>query len=309
MTQRILTRLAHTIAVLLAAFTLAFLLLSALPGDAVENRYANPELGLSPEQIQEIRDSLGADRPLIIQYLLSLKGFITGDFGVSVNSGTPVREMLAAALPGTLTLAASAFILALILAFAISSAAILSTRFGKKMRALPPLMASLPTFLVGIVLIQFVSFRLGLVPIIGASESQKLILPAVTLAIPIAAPIAQVLLRSLDDVAKQPFVDVVRARGASTWRLFAHNILPGAILPALTVAGLAFGELVGGAVVTEAVFGRAGVGNMTVGAVSNRDTPVLLAIVVLAATIYVLINAAVDALQPIVDPRLRKAAK
>ncbi|PRQ12599.1 ABC transporter permease [Corynebacterium sp. 13CS0277] len=303
-----IARLARILGVILAAFTLAFVLLSALPGDAVQARYANPDLGLSPQQVAEIRAQLGADKPLLAQYLLSLGGFLTGDFGVSVTTGTPVREMIAAALPGTVLLAASAFVTALVFTAMIAAAVSFSPRLGRWARALPPLMSSVPTFLVGIILIQWVSFRLGLVPIIGASPAQELILPTITLAIPIAAPMAQVLLRSIDEISSQSFVDVSRARGASTWRLTVHQILPAAILPALTVAGLAFGELVGGAVVTEAVFGRAGLGQMTVDAVSTRDTPVLLAIVVLAATVYVLINAAVDALQPLIDPRLRKAS-
>ena len=155
-------------------------------------------------------------------------------------------------------------------------------------------------------MIQIFSFGLGWVPVIGASDAQSLILPVITLAIFVAAPLAQVLLRSIDEVMDMSFVQVVRAKGASGAWLLWRNVLRNALLPALTMAGLTFGELVGGSVVTEAVFARHGIGALTVDAVANRDTSVLLAIVVLAAAVFVLINLIVDLLYPVLDVRLRE---
>ena len=172
-------------------------------------------------------------------------------------------------------------------------------------RGIPPLFVSLPVFWIGIILIQIFSFRLGWVPVIGADPVQALILPVITLAIPIAAPLAQVLMRSIDEVREQPFVTVVRARGASTSWLLWRNVARNAMLPTLTMAGLLFGELVGGAVVTETVFARAGIGQLTAQAVANRDTPVLLAVVVISTVAFVLINLIVDLLYPVLDARLR----
>lgn len=306
-TAQILRRIGQAVVVLLVTFVLAFILLSALPGDAVSARYASPDLGLSPAQLQDIRESYGADQPLIVQFFLALGGFLTGDFGYSVQYGTPVATMIAEAFPGTLTLAVLAFSLAVILALGIAILATLD-RFAwlrAFSNALPPFFVSLPSFWLGIMLIQVVSFRLGWVPVIGASTGQALILPTITLAIPIAAPLAQVLIRSIEEVKNQPFIAAVRARGASEMWVFFRNVLRNALLPTLTMAGILFGELVGGAVVTETVFGRAGIGAMTVNAVANRDTPVMLAIVVIAAAIYVLINLIVDLLYPVLDARLR----
>ena len=306
--KTIALRIGQAVLVIWATFTLSFILLAALPGDAVATRYDNPNLGLNAEQLAAIREVYGADEPLLSRYFSALGGFLTGDFGFSVATGTAVSEMLADALPSTLALAVFAFLVGVVLAFLV---AIVST-FGpfswlrSFFRSLPSVMVSLPTFWIGIILIQIFSFGLGWVPVIGASDAQSLILPVITLAIFVAAPLAQVLLRSIDEVMDMSFVQVVRAKGASGAWLLWRNVLRNALLPALTMAGLTFGELVGGSVVTEAVFARHGIGALTVDAVANRDTSVLLAIVVRAAAVFVLINLLVDLLYPVLDVRLRE---
>lgn len=303
----VLRRVGQAILVLVLAYTAAYLLLAALPGDAIIARYASPELGLTPDQIQAIRESLGADQPLIVQYARSIAGFVTGDFGSSVASGAAVSDLIATALPQTLVLAVLGLVLAIILAVTIAFTATYGATqpLRRAFRGIPPLFVSLPVFWIGIILIQIFSFRLGWVPVIGADPAQALILPVITLAIPIAAPLAQVLMRSIDEVREQPFVTVVRARGASTAWLLWRNVARNALLPTLTMAGLLFGELVGGAVVTETVFARAGIGQLTAQAVANRDTPVLLAVVVISTVAFVLINLIVDLLYPVLDARLR----
>lgn len=306
----VVRRVGQAVLVLVLAYTAAYLLLAALPGDAVLARYGSPELGLTPDQIEAIRQSLGADQPLIVQYARSIVGFLTGDFGYSVASGAAVSDLIVTALPPTLTLAVLGLALAVVLAVTIAFTA---TYGGGRLlrrvfRGIPPLFVSLPVFWIGIILIQVFSFRLGLVPVIGANPVQALILPVITLAIPIAAPLAQVLMRSIDEVREQPFVTVVRARGASTSWLLWRNVARNALLPTLTMAGLLFGELVGGAVVTETVFARAGIGQLTAQAVADRDTPVLLAVVVISTVAFVVINLIVDLLFPVLDARLRTAA-
>lgn len=307
----VLRRVGQAILVLALAYTAAYLLLAALPGDAIIARYASPELGLTPEQIQAIRESLGADQPLIVQYVRSIAGFLTGDFGYSVASGAAVADLIATALPQTLTLAALGLALAVVLAVTIAFTATYGSAapLRRVFRGIPPLFVSLPVFWIGIILIQVFSFRLGWVPVIGADPAQALILPVITLAIPIAAPLAQVLMREIDEVREQPFVTVVRARGASTSWLLWRNVARNALLPTLTMAGLLFGELVGGAVVTETVFARTGIGQLTAQAVANRDTPVLLAVVVISTVAFVTINLIVDLLYPVLDARLRTAAR
>lgn len=307
----ILRRAGQAVIVLALAYTAAYLLLAALPGDAILARFGNPDLGLTPEQIEDIRVSYGADRSLIERYIDTTLSFLRLDFGYSVQSGAAVSTLIATALPATLSLAVPGLALAVFLAVTIAFTATYGkgTWLRRTFRNIPPLFVSLPVFWIGIIFIQIFSFRLGLVPVIGADPVQALILPVATLAVPIAAPLAQVLMRSIDDVREMPFVAVVKARGASTSWLLWRNVSRNALLPTLTMAGLLFGELVGGAVVTETVFARAGVGQLTAQAVANRDTPVLLAIVVLSTVTFVVINLIVDLLYPVLDARLRKGGR
>ena len=311
MTATIANRIGQAALVLLLAFTASFLLLQALPGDAILIKYQNPEMGLSPEQIAEIRLRYGADAPLWAQYGNALWNVVQGNFGYSVQAGVPVNALLATNLPPTLRLASLGLLVAVLLAGAVAFAATLAPFrwLRDALQSLPSLMIAVPVFWLGIMLIQLFSFRLRLVPVINPSELQALILPVATLAVPIAAPLAQILIRSLDEAELQPFVAVARAKGASRSYVLWHHVLRNALLPVQTIAGVLFGELLAGAVVTETVFGINGLGRVTEQAVSNQDTAVLQAIVVLAAAGFVLINLAVDLVAPLIDPRLQRSTE
>lgn len=310
-TRYVLQRIGQAAIVLLIAFTAAFLLLQALPGDAIMIKFENPELGLSPAQIAEVRERFGVDTALPVQFVHTLLGFLAGDFGYSIQTGTAVRQLLAEALPNTLILGALALLVATALAAGI---AFLSSvpRFGwirDALRALPPLIVALPTFWLGIMLIQLVSFQLGWVRVINPGPIEALVLPVITLALPLSAPLAQILIRSIDDVAAAPFIAVVRAKGASPAWILSRNIAKNAMLPTLTMAGIILGDLIGGAVLTETVFARPGIGRIAEQSVSFQDTPVLLAVVVLTTTAFVTVNLVVDLLYPVFDPRLASRLK
>ena len=267
-------------------------------------------MGLSPAQIAEMRAAYGADMPLWQQYLHTLGSFLHGDFGFSIQAGVPVTELLVSNFPPTLRLAVLGFLLAVVLAGVIAFASnLLPLRWLKSaLLTLPSLFISIPTFWLGIALIQVFSFRLGWIPVINPGEWVGLILPVITLAVPISAPLAQILIRSIDKVQTQPFVSVARAKGASRSRVLWLHVGRNATLPALTIAGLLFGELIAGALVTETVFGLNGIGQLTQQAVNNQDLAVLQAIVVISATAYVTINLLVDLVYPLLDPRLKTSA-
>jgi peptide/nickel transport system permease protein len=302
-------RIGQAALVLWAAFTISFILLQALPGDAILIKFQNPDFGLSPEQILQIRASYGADSPIWVQYFHSIGNFLTGNLGYSVQAGVPVSEQLAAALPPTLRLASLGFALATILAIAIAFLSnATSLRWLRSfLQSLPSLFVSVPTFWLGIVLIQIVSFRLKLIPVINPGEWQGLILPVITVSIPICAPLAQILIRSIDEVRRQPFIAVARAKGASANRGLWRHVARNAVAPSLTIAGILLGKLLVWAIVTETVFGLSGIGTLTQQAVNNEDTSVLQAIVVLSAAAFVAINLIVDLLYPVLDPRLARS--
>ena len=309
MASRLLARVGQSLLVLLAAFTASFLLLQVLPADAILIKFMNPDLGLSPAQIAEIHAAYGADAPLWTRYLRALGDVLTGDFGVSVQAGVPVRDALAASLPPTLKLASLGFLAALVLALAVALLASLAG-FGwlrNALASLPSLFVSVPVFWLGILLIQVFSFQLRLVPVINPGPWERMILPVAALAVPISAPLAQILLRNIDALLTQPFVAVARAKGASRLHVLWRHVVPNALLPVLTIGGVLFGELLTSAVVTEAVFGLNGLGTLTQQAVAGQDVAVLQAIVVISAAAFVVINLAIDLVYPLLDPRLAEA--
>ncbi|MEH4660525.1 ABC transporter permease [Phytobacter diazotrophicus] len=302
-------RFGQALIVLWAAFTLSFVLLQALPGDAILIKFQNPDLGLSADQIAQLRLSYGADTPVLTQYVHAVVSLLYGDFGLSVQTGVPVSELLRENLPSTLLLALLGLIVATILAFVLAALSFLSPFSGLRaaLQSLPSLFISVPTFWLGIVLIQIFSFQLGWIPVINPGPWQGLILPTLTLALPISAPLAQILMRSIDQVQTQPFVAVARAKGASRAGVLWRHVLGNALLPTLTVAGLLLGELIAGALITETVFGRSGLGQLTQEAVNTQDSSVLQAIVVISASAFVVINLAIDLLYPLLDPRLKNS--
>lgn len=308
MYRTVLHRIAQGGLVLWIAFTLSFVLVQLMPGDAVLIRFLNPDMGMTPEDIARIRAFYGSDAPVLVQYVNAAFAVLKGDFGYSVQSGMPVLTELATNLPPTLRLAGFAVVaavaLALLIAFAATLAPFLWLR--RLFSSLPALMISVPVFWVGIMLIQIVSFRLGWVPVINPGPWQKLILPVLTISLPIAAPLAQILLRNIEAVEARPFVAVARAKGASRFRVIVTHVLKNAALPTLAIAGVLLGELIAGAVVTETVFGLNGLGRLAERSVRTQDIAVLQAIVLISAFAFVLISLAVDLIALAIDPRLRR---
>lgn len=205
-TRYLIVRLGQAVLVLLLAFTAAFILLSLIPGDGVTARFADPALGLSAEQIAGIRAATGADESWLSRYFLSLTGFLTGDFGYSVQTGAAVATIITAALPSTAVLALSGFVTALILAVVIAVLATYGPTTGpaawvsRLLDSVPSLFISIPVFWLGILLIQVFSFQLGLISVVSPGPAEALVLPTLTVAVPLSAPIAQVLIRSITEV-------------------------------------------------------------------------------------------------------------
>ncbi|MFI7214307.1 ABC transporter permease [Micromonospora maritima] len=303
----VLRRVGSGLVVLWAAATAAYLALLAAPGDTVDAIVGE---GADTPQIRaEIISEWGLDRPALVQYLDYLGRLLTGDLGRSYLLQRPVAEVIGEQLAPTLALAVAAAGLGVLLAVPIAVGTAGDRRPWRRRisSGVELLVVSTPSFLIGIVLLTVLSFRFGLFPVAGAQGPGALVLPALTLALPIAGLLAQVLRDGLDRALDEPFVLTARARGVREVAVLTRHALRHASLPAVTLAGWLFGVLLGGAVIVEQVFGRPGLGQVTLSAVTTKDMPVVLAVVTLSAAVYVVVNTVADLTYLIVDPRLRRS--
>lgn len=314
MTGYVLQRIGQAILVLWAAYTVTFAILYLLPGDPVALMLSanNIEVdSLTPQEREVAAARLGLDRPLWEQYLGMLAAALRGDFGTSFTKGIPVTELLAQRLPGTILLSAIAIVLALVLGLAIAliAAWLPRGRLADLFRRAPAIGVSVPNFWIGLLLIQVFAFTLGWFPAMGSEGWQSLVLPAVTMAIPTAAVLAQVLTRSFDDTLGESYIATARAKGLDRWSVLIRHAFRNAALPTLTILGLLVGATVTGSIVVETVFSRNGVGRLAQESVLSQDIPVVQAIVVLAAAAFVVVNLIVDLLYPLLDPRIARTPR
>lgn len=307
MFRYILTRILQGAFVLWAVYTVTFLILFLLPGDAAQVMAGGGEDVGGGEQLEALRREYGLDQPFYIQYVVALGKALTLDFGNSFRSGQPALEMLLQVLPETLKLAALALPIAVVLGFALAFGSVFSRRrwIRQLTASVPALGVAVPTFWIGLLLLQLFSFRFRWFPALGNEGFASLVLPAVTLAIPTGAIIAQLLARSLRHTLGEPYIQVIRAKGASRNRVNLGHALRNAALPTMTMIAILIGNLFAGATVSETVFSRTGVGRLTVTAVNDRDIPLVQVLVLFVAVVFVTVNLIVDLLYPLVDPRIR----
>ena len=297
-------RLGTGAAVLWTAATASYLALWAAPGDTIDILIGDePD---TPEIRAQIIKEWGLDRPEIVQYLSYLGRLLQGDLGRSYLLQRGVGEILAEQVWPTvrLTAAASAIGVALALVLAVATAG--RAAWARRLVSAAELVSvSVPPFVIGIVLLFVFSFTLGWFPVTGAEDPAALVLPATALGLSIAGVLGQVLREGLERALEQPFAVSARARGITERALVARHALRHALLPAVTLAGWFTGALLGGAVVTETLFGRPGLGRVTLDAVAGKDMPVVMAVVILSALVYVTISTLLDLAYRLIDPRLR----
>lgn len=311
--QYVTSRIGQAVVTVFLVYIVVFVIVTLLPGDPVSGRLRNPEYGYTEDEIQEMLVYFKLNRPVWEQLWFALERLAHGDLGLSYASNLPVTTLLWSGVPATLQLAGTAFVFAVVLAFAVAIGAFyLPARFGGGLlRAFPSLFLSVPNFFIGLVVINVFSFQLGLFVLSDFRSADALIYPAATLAIPASAPIAQVLISALDSARAEPYATVAIAKGLGRFEVLSRHLLPNAALPTSTITAIIIGDLLGGSIITEAIFGRTGVGTVVQKAVGEQDVPVLQATVVLAAALFLAINLAVDLIYPLLDPRLRpvEAAK
>lgn len=309
----IAAKIGAAILVMWIVATLVFFALRA-SGDPLEAILGGPGSQAGPEAVQAAIERYALDQPLVVQYLLQLRDIATLQLGDSYARRQPVAELIGDQLPNTLLLAVLALALAWVLA--VAGALVQAVSRGRWGRAVGAVMHGLevvasvaPQFWLGAVLIMLFASSLGWLPATSASsDPAALVLPVVTLAVPIAGFLSQVSRDALADADAAPFATTARSRGAGEIRVLLRHTLRHASLPAISLSGWAFGSLLSGAVVVEVLFARPGLGRLLQEAALSRDVPVVVGAVVLVALLYVVVVIATDALELVVDPRLRRSA-
>ena len=332
MARYLLRRLALTIPILLGVSLLVFLMLHSAGGDPAQSILG---ARADPESIAQLRQDLGLDRPLLVQYVAFLSGAVRGDFGRSYRSNTPVTTEIAARFPATIELAIAAMAIAVVtgVVFGTLAAVRRHSLLDYVSSTVVLLGVSIPTFWLGLILIIIFGLWMRWLPIsgrvdprLGADPSlpfltlasilngnwavakdalRHLILPALTLAAWPAAIVARMTRASLIESLGQDYVRTARGKGLPEQLIVVGHAARNALLPVLTVVGLEFGTLLGGAVVTETIFSWPGLGQLTVTAIEARDYQMVQGVVVLLAAVFVLLNLLVDVLYAVLDPRIR----
>lgn len=311
MTSYVVRRVVQAFLVVLLAFTLTFFLLFVVPGDAAVARLGS-EVSLTPAELDALRDEMGLNDPMYVQYLSQLGGILTGDLGNSLMTGQPVLGTILDALPNTFTIAGLALALSLVLGTGLAVLANLTRFYWLRtlLLALPSVGVSVPTFWLGVILLSVFAFSLGWFPSFGTAEgASALVLPVVTLSVVPASMIAQVLAASLAEAQRSPYAYTALTKGASRLRVLLSHCLRNAAIPALTLTGLLTGGLLTGAVITETVYSRSGLGRVILEGVQTVDLTLVQGVVLVCVLTFVTVNLVVDLLYPVVDPRIRRSSR
>lgn len=303
-------KIAQFLFVILATYTVVFLLVTLLPGDPLVAALAAKGGGdtqVDAATLAQLREKYGMAGSAWEQYWAHLAGLFRGDLGISIQTGTPVAAMIGRALPPSLQIGGLALLFGVLSSVAITFLAFMAPwRWLKNLLlAIPPFGVAIPAFLTGIVLISVFSFTLGWFPSSGARAPGSSVLPAITLALPIGAIFFQVFSAAVLEARASQYVFTAEAKGVAPRRIFGKHLLRNALLPSITILGLTIGYLAAGTAVVETVFSRDGIGRMTVNAVLARDVNVIQGIVVVIAAVYAVVNLLVDLTYGLIDPRIR----
>jgi peptide/nickel transport system permease protein len=308
----ILRRLLQAVPTLFLASVAVFLLLRLLPGDPAVVIAGSDA---PPEVIAAVREEMGLNQPLPLQYAIWLQHVLEGDLGRSTLSKVPVSQLIAQRLPITLQLAFSAFILSTVLALLLGITAAVKQRsvVDWAINSAIGLGIAIPNFWLGILLIILFSLVLGWLPPGGHGDFTSdpgqafklLILPAFTLAVPGALGLSRLVKASMLEVLYEDYVRTARAKGLAGSRVLVDHALRNALVPVVTALGFDFGRLLGGAVIIESIFGWPGVGTLMLQGIGNRDYPVVQAGLLLLVVVFIALNLLIDLSYGLLDPRIR----
>jgi peptide/nickel transport system permease protein len=296
--------------VLLLASLVVFSMLHLVPGDPVDAMLGSADAGISAartDMVQQIRQELGLDEPLPVQYVRWLGGVLRADFGTSYVRRRPVVDVVLERVPSTLELAAAGLVIAtsIGLVFGITAALKRNTPLDGVIMIVSLGGVSTPNFFLAMLLILIFSVLLGWLPATGSGTFDRLILPALALGYNGVAIVARLTRSSMLEVLNRPFITTAQAKGLARRTVVIRHALSNALIPIVTVIGLQVGHLVAGSVIVETVFARQGMGQLAIEAILTKDFPVVQAVILFSAVAYVLANLLVDIAYGYIDPRIR----
>ena len=304
MVKYIVKRFLMMIPVIIGISLLVFLVMKATPGDPARI-VAGSEA--DEETVEEIREQLGLNKPVLEQYVNYMVGLLRGDMGTSFANGKPVLQEILSRLPVTFTLAFFAVAIATVLAIplGILSATKQYSILDYISTVFSLIGVSMPNFWLGLMLILLFALKLGWLPSGDAATWKGYILPSVTMAVGAMANFMRTTRSSMLDVIRQDYIRTARAKGAGENHVIIKHALRNAMIPVITVIGLQMGTLLGGAVVNETVFSLPGLGTLMIGAIKQKNEPVVLGSLITFAIIFSIVNLLVDILYAFIDPRIK----
>jgi peptide/nickel transport system permease protein len=312
MVSYILRRIVATLPVMAIVALFVFSLLHLAPGDPAVVIAGDQA---SPADVEHIRQSLGLDRPFLVQFGIWLWGILHGDLGTSIFTNLPVASLIAQRIEPTLSLMAITLVLSVLVAVPLGVVAAwkAGSWVDRTIMAFAVFGFSVPVFVVGYLLAYVFALQFEWLPVQGYTPLaegfwpwlQNLILPAVALGCVYIALIARITRASMLEVLQQDYIRTARAKGLGQRNILFVHALKNAAVPIVTVIGIGIALLIGGAVVTESVFAIPGLGRLTIDAILRRDYPVIQGIVLMFSFLYVLVNLVVDLIYTLVDPRIR----
>ena len=300
----LLRRLLLLIPVLWGVATLVFLLLHFIPGDPVDLMLGDSALGTDRETL---RDQLGLNDPLIVQYLRYFGDLLQGDWGTSLFSKKPVFEEIMERVPATMELMLGAMVVTILVAMPLGLIAAVNkaTWIDQGAMIFSLLGVSIPNFWLGPMLILLFSIHFDLLPVNERGGLEHLILPALTLGTSLASILARITRSSVVETFQAEYIRTARSKGISELRILFRHALRNALIPIVTVIGLQVGVLLSGAIITEAIFDWPGLGNLLISAINSRNYPLVQGCVLFIAGSYVMVNLVIDLLYAYLDPRIR----
>lgn len=300
-------RLVLIVPLLVGISLVTFTLINLSPSDPAEVALRVNDITPTAEAIAQMHQELGLDKPIVERYTLWLNALVHGDFGVSYATKRPVLEEILHALPTTLMLASLCLVLIVLfgLGFGILCALYEGTWLDTLVRGLVFFFTAMPSFWIGLLLIWFFAFYMGVLPTSGLEHASGIVLPAITLSLSYVATYIRLMRNTMIETQHEPYVLYARARGLSE-RVITKHIVRNALHPFMVALGMSIPKLIAGTVIVENIFALPGIGRVCVSAIFSRDYPMIQAYVLFMALLFMLFNLAVDLLATHFDPRLRR---